>query len=192
MDFGLAKFMTETIESEAETKSLLTMPGTIMGTMPYMSPAQVHGQPLDARTDIFSFGVLLYEMVTGQLPFAAESAAGIMSAILTRDPAPLSDYISRCPQELQRIVSKCLQKDRERRYQTIRDVETDLEIAREDCVGGISLRGPSDRNSKPNTKVTVSDLPAPRTAFITSRRALVFGGIVLLVVFGLSSHWPAG
>src|SRR6185369_11400147 len=72
MDFGLAKFLTETTDNEAETKSLLTTPGTIIGTMPYMSPEQIHAQPLDARTDIFSFGVLLYEMLTGQQPFVAQ------------------------------------------------------------------------------------------------------------------------
>jgi serine/threonine protein kinase/Flp pilus assembly protein TadD len=181
MDFGLAKFLTETIDNEAETKSLLTTPGTIIGTMPYMSPEQVHGQTLDARTDIFSFGVLLYEMLTSRLPFAEQSAAGIISAILTREPAPLSDYFSTCPQELQSIVSKCLEKDRERRYQSIRDVATDLEKVRSECTGAVSRLRSTGEKREAGSKLTVRDFAGPRTSFLTRRRALAFGTIVLVI-----------
>src|SRR3989442_9271113 len=81
MDFGLARVIAGAVESEAETQSLLTTPGTIVGTMPYMSPEQVRGEVLDGRSDIFSFGVVLYEMLSGRQPFASESAAATISAI---------------------------------------------------------------------------------------------------------------
>src|SRR6266567_224835 len=128
MDFGLAKVVEESgrIDTEAETQTLLTAPDVIMGTVPYMSPEQVKGEKLDARTDIFSFGVVLYEMLCGRQPFASESAASTASAILTHEPSPVVRYAPDAPEELQRIVRKCLEKDRDRRYQTMRDVATDL------------------------------------------------------------------
>ena len=129
MDFGVAKVIqsVQSIETEAETEALLSTPGTILGTVPYMSPEQVRGEPLDARTDIFSFGVLLYEMISKRQPFTSQSAAATISAILTYEPPPLARYAPNLPEELQRIVRKCLEKDRERRYQTMRDVALDLE-----------------------------------------------------------------
>ena len=137
MDFGLAKLQpaigTEglNVAAEAPTAAFLTEPGTIIGTVPYMSPEQVHGQRLDARTDVFSFGVMFYEMLTGQKLFAAESPAGTISAILTKEPPPLTQY----PEELQRVVRKCLEKDREGRYQTMGEVALELEDVRRNSVG---------------------------------------------------------
>ncbi len=135
MDFGLAKVIqqAQAIESEADTEALLSTPGAILGTVPYMSPEQVRGEALDARSDIFSFGVVLYEMLSGRQPFASESAAATISAMLTHEPPPLARFAMNLPEELQRIVRKCLEKDRERRCQTMRDVALDLENAlRED------------------------------------------------------------
>ena len=128
LDFGLAKMAPDQalMESEAETATLLTAPGMILGTVPYMSPEQLRGEQLDPRSDIFSFGALLYEMVTGRQAFAAESQASTLSAILTRDPPPLARYASDAPDELQRIVRKCLEKDRGRRYQSARELVIDL------------------------------------------------------------------
>jgi tetratricopeptide (TPR) repeat protein/tRNA A-37 threonylcarbamoyl transferase component Bud32 len=144
MDFGLAKWTAPEgaefkVDAEASTQRPLTTPGTIIGTIPYMSPEQVHGQPLDARTDIFSFGVVLYEMLTGQQLFAAETPAGTISAILTKDPAPLRDYFPTCPDELQRVVSHCLARDREQRYQTMRDLAADLERVRRESESGRAI-----------------------------------------------------
>lgn len=127
MDFGLAKVVLETIESEAETQSLLTTPGAIVGTMPYMSPEQVRGEHVDERTDIFSFGVVLYEMLTGHQLFAAGSGVATISAILTKDPLPLNRYVAASPEKLQQVVSRCLEKDRKQRHQTMRAVADDLE-----------------------------------------------------------------
>src|SRR5712692_6956547 len=108
MDFGLAKVIKERSLklSEAETESLLTEPGAIVGTVPYMSPEQVRGEILDGRSDMFSFGGMLYEMVSHVRPFAAESAAATISAILTHDPEPLARYSRGVPAEMERIVSK--------------------------------------------------------------------------------------
>jgi len=132
LDFGLAKVVQQRsmVESEAETQSLLTEPGLIIGTVPYMSPEQVRGEVLDARTDIFSFGGVLYEMITGDRPFGAETAAETVLAILTKEPPPLLRYVNNVPEELQRIVCKCLEKDRGRRYPTTRDLAIDLENCR--------------------------------------------------------------
>jgi len=134
MDFGVAKVIREGVsgESKAETCSLLTEPGTIVGTVPYMSPEQVRGDVLDARSDIFSFGSVLYEMVSGHQPFASENAATTCSAILTREPTPLARYSKQVPPELERIVSKALRKDREERYQTAKDLLLDLKSLKQE------------------------------------------------------------
>jgi len=128
MDFGLAKSVTAEMstESEAETQSLLTEPGTILGTVPYMSPEQVRGEQLDARSDNFSFGTVMYEMVSGHHPFAAENPAGTIAAILTREPPLLARYLREMPAELERIVTKALHKNREERYQGMKDMALDL------------------------------------------------------------------
>jgi eukaryotic-like serine/threonine-protein kinase len=134
LDFGLAKVVRERslLESSADTESLLTEPGTVMGTIPYMSPEQVRGESLDTRTDIFSFGAALYEMVCGHAPFAAESPAATFSSILTRDPPPLARYSREVPAELERIVAKALRKNRDERYQTIKDLLLDLKALKQE------------------------------------------------------------
>src|SRR5437867_1918301 len=106
MDFGLAKSMltTDGIDTEAATQTLLTTPGAVVGTVPYMSPEQVKGEKVDARTDIFSFAIVLYEMLSGRQPFANDSAAATASAILTHEPLPLARYCVDVPDELQRIA----------------------------------------------------------------------------------------
>ncbi len=126
MDFGLAKVVADAVESEAETQSLLTTPGAVVGTVPYMSPEQLRGEHIDGRSDIFSFGVVLYEMLTGQQPFASKSAAATASAVLTGEPQPVARYCTEAPEELQHIVNKALSKDREERYQTAKDLLVDL------------------------------------------------------------------
>src|SRR5438132_1522725 len=132
LDFGLAKVVRERslAESKAETESLLTEAGIILGTVPYMSPEQVRGEVLDARSDIFSLGAVLYELVTGTQPFAAANAASTISTILTREPPPLARYSREVPAELERIVGKALRKDREQRYQTAKDLLIDLKSLR--------------------------------------------------------------
>jgi len=128
LDFGLAKLIATTPDSDssANTLALLSNPGTLIGTMPYMSPEQVRGEDVDYRSDIFSLGTVLYEMLTANQPFADRSPAVTLSAILTKDPPLLSHYIQNPPVELERIVRKCLEKSREERYQSARDLAIDL------------------------------------------------------------------
>jgi Tol biopolymer transport system component len=123
LDFGLAKSMEPANDSQ-DTVRRLTATGLVAGTVPYMSPEQLRGEPVDARSDIFSFGTLLYEMATRAHPFAGGNSADTTSAILTRDPVA-ADFPA--PPELRRIVRKCLEKDRDRRYQSTRDLVVDLD-----------------------------------------------------------------
>src|SRR5262245_18634286 len=130
LDFGLAKVARERVvaSEDSDTSSLMSTPGTILGTVRYMSPEQVRGERLDVRSDIFSFGMTLYEMLSGRRPFEAKSTAEIISAILTREAPPLEQ--SSAPEKLGRIVQRCLEKDPARRYQIMREVVIDLENAR--------------------------------------------------------------
>ena len=138
LDFGLAK-LTESsserqrTESEAPTRGMVkTEPGVFIGTVAYMSPEQTRGLDVDARTDIWSLGVVLYEMLTGRLPFAGETRSDLIVSILEREPEPL-DWISPpVPAELQRIISKALRKDPEERYQGIKDLRLDLKSLKQE------------------------------------------------------------
>ncbi|MGI8812236.1 MAG: protein kinase domain-containing protein [Pyrinomonadaceae bacterium] len=136
LDFGLAKLTESTgADAEGETKTLVnTNPGVVMGTMAYMSPEQARGKNIDARSDIFSFGIVLYEMLTGSVPFTGESMADVISAILNSDPQPLANSAPHLPKELQRIVNKTLKKKRDQRYQTTRDLLTDLKDLRDEML----------------------------------------------------------
>jgi serine/threonine protein kinase/lipoprotein NlpI len=117
MDFGLAK-----LKGTPE----LTRTGTTVGTMHYMSPEQAQGMQVDQRSDIFSFGVVLYEMITGQLPFKGEHEAAVLYSLLNEDPEPLSRYKTNVPDELQRTVTKAMEKNRDLRFQHVDDVRADL------------------------------------------------------------------
>ena len=133
LDFGLAKITRpedEVAGSDVST-SIQTVPGRIMGTLQYMSPEQVLGKELDARTDLFSLGGVLYEMTTGRLPFSGSQASEVMDRILHAQPEAMARFNYDVPAELERIIRKCLEKDRERRYQSAREVLTDLSRLKE-------------------------------------------------------------
>src|SRR6266478_5370579 len=128
LDFGLAKQMraSDSVDFEAPTATLLSTPGHVIGTVPYMSPEQLQGEPLDARSDIFSFGVIFYEMLAGKHPFQDKSAAVTLSRIMLSDPIPTERFHAQVSPELQALLSKMLCKDKAERYQSAQDLLTDL------------------------------------------------------------------
>ena len=130
LDFGLAKLVeTQTPSTNSGARTIAkadTDPGTVMGTAAYMSPEQARGQIVDARTDIFSLGVVLYEMITGRAPFEGETASHVIVSILEKEPTPLTSSSPDAPSELERIVTKALAKEKDERYQTVKDLQIDL------------------------------------------------------------------
>ncbi|HKG47377.1 MAG TPA: protein kinase [Pyrinomonadaceae bacterium] len=139
LDFGLAKLTdrdASTADSEAVTIPITeTNPGAVMGTSGYMSPEQALGESIDVRTDIFSLGVVLYEMIAGQPPFQGKTDSHTRVSIIDHDHVPLVHHVSNVPRQLERIVSKALAKDRHKRYQTITDLKLDLEQLRDELHG---------------------------------------------------------
>ena len=146
LDFGLAKMeRTGPLPGVGSAPSLtdtllpgeeLTSPGSAVGTVSYMSPEQARGQLVDARTDLFSFGTVLYQMATGVLPFQGDTSAVVFDAILNRDPAPISKVNSAIPMEFGRMVSKAMEKDRNLRCQTATELKTDLIRLKRDLDSG--------------------------------------------------------
>jgi eukaryotic-like serine/threonine-protein kinase len=136
LDFGLAKpteRQVSLVDTEAQTQMLVnTSPGMVMGTVSYMSPEQARGYQLDARTDIWSLGCVLYEMVAGRVPFAGETTSDVIVAVLDREPPLLPGGPHETPLELQRILRKALRKDKEERYQTIKDLLVDLRALKQE------------------------------------------------------------
>jgi hypothetical protein len=142
LDFGLAK-LAETASSEFGETATVRAPegqrteeGTIVGTTAYMSPEQAEGKKVDARSDIFSFGSVLYEMVTGRRAFHGDSKLSTLSAILKDDPKPVTSITPDVPRDLEKIISRCLRKDPERRFQTMADLRVALEELREESESG--------------------------------------------------------
>jgi serine/threonine protein kinase/Tfp pilus assembly protein PilF len=176
MDFGLAKL---------RGVSKLTKTGSTIGTVAYMSPEQVEGLETDHRTDIFSFGVVLYEMLSGQLPFRAEHETAMMYEIINVEPKPVSEVRQSVDAELNRIVSKCLEKDRTVRYQSMRDVAVDLQRYKRDSTGSRI-----DRSSVVHETISpVASRPKAKSRLVLI--ASLAGGMSLLCAgawYFLTSH----
>jgi len=151
LDFGLAKVsVTHHPEQETLAESqtpMQTKPGTAMGTVAYMSPEQARAEDLDSRTDLFSFGAVLYEIATGTQPFRGKSEAAIYDAILNRDPVSPAELNRKLPAKLEEIIHKALEKDRQLRYQHAADVRTDLQRLKRDTDSSVSRATPSKVSS---------------------------------------------
>ena len=146
LDFGLAKVILKAESAATSAPTLdfeehLTSPGAMLGTIAYMSPEQVRAKELDARTDLFSFGAVLYEMATGALPFRGESEGMVFDAILNRAPVPLVRLNPDIPPKLEEIIHKCLEKDRSLRYQHASDIRTDIQRLKRDTESHQSVAG---------------------------------------------------
>src|SRR5215217_7274845 len=167
LDFGLAK-LAEPKAVDGAGPTLLqveTEPGLVMGTVSYMSPEQARGLDVDTRTDIWSLGVMIYEMAAGRQPFEAETASDVMSLILQKEPPPLTLFLPEVPGELKRIVRKALRKDKEERYQTIKDLLIDLRNLRKE----LELEAELECSSPPATsRMPGSGQSAAATAQTTS------------------------
>lgn len=174
LDFGLAKLtQAEDASGEDDTtldaQARLSRPGTVAGTPAYMSPEQASGRPVDARSDIFSFGALLYEMVTGRRPFGGGSTAEMLAALLKAPPQPPSEVVADLPKELERIILRCLRKEPERRFQHMTDLKVELQEVKEE----------SD-----------SAAVAPARAQAGRRRAAwAVGGLAALLIASATAAW---
>ncbi len=154
LDFGLAKLVEQKVigSEESTVKQNQTAKGLILGTVNYMSPEQAKGKKVDERTDLFSFGVVIYEMIAGRTPFAGESVSETISNLINIEPHPLSRFAANVPDELQRIVSKMLRKDKNGRYQTIKGLLADLKDLRENLVFDERLEKSHTRGAENETK----------------------------------------
>ena len=174
LDFGLAKVNTPrsatgnepTLATQEVDPDHRTSPGTVVGTVAYMSPEQVRGKELDARTDLFSFGAVLYEMMTGTMPFRGHTSGVVLEAILNKSPASAVRLNPDTPAKLEEIISKALEKDRNLRYQHAADIRIDLQRLKRET-----------ESSKTGV--------IPEASFRWSRRTMLFGAIALVFVIAM-------
>ncbi len=166
LDFGLAT-RTAMTGGETSTFTALDGPGVVAGTVGYMSPEQTEARPVDAQSDVFAFGVLLYELATGRRPFDRDSAAATLAAILRDPPLPLGEARPDAPAQLVRIVDRCLRKDPDRRFQSMADLRAALEDVRDDM-----MRGPAGIGSSPSRPTAPAARRWTRAAIAAALAAL--------------------
>jgi serine/threonine protein kinase len=186
LDFGLAMLGVEATSSpEAPTvmrPAVLTSPGSPVGTMAYMSPEQARGEPLDQRTDIFSLGAVLYEMATGKMGFRGKTSAMVFKAILDETPPAPSRLNPALPEQLDEIVGKALEKDRDLRYQSAADLRTDLRRLKSDSESGAATR----TGTEPRAGISF------QKTGLKWRRTLLFAGMLAALIVALALRWYGG
>ena len=195
LDFGLAKLSEgQQVRRDAESgaaAAVKTESGVVMGTAHYMSPEQARAQAVDARTDIFSLGVVIYETVTGHVPFEGETPSHVIVAILEKEPPPLVHYLPAVPAELQRIISKALCKNRDERYQTINDLMVDLKSFRKATEDGASIETalePASRAWEQAGRVT-SSADSLISGIKRHQKALALTVAMLVTVLAASAYF---
>ncbi|HEX6285375.1 MAG TPA: protein kinase, partial [Pyrinomonadaceae bacterium] len=219
LDFGLAK-LTDRDDSSSDPEAVTipiseTTPGLVMGTSGYMSPEQAEGDTIDARSDIFSLGVVLYEMIAGEPPFKGRTESHTRVSIIDHDPVPLTQHVPDAPRQLERIMAKALAKDRLKRYQTVTDLKLDLEQLRDELhiesSTGLGVRRDSDYPTETRTihstpthtrsqvatvtdspTLASTDAPAPVPARPKWMQYAVLGGVLLSAIIALVVYfsWP--
>jgi serine/threonine protein kinase/sugar lactone lactonase YvrE len=193
LDFGLAKLThaagmapeTIGVTQDGLRTASLTSPGSTVGTIAYMSPEQARGEVLDARTDLFSLGTVIYQMATGRQPFPGNTSALIFNAILERDPVPAAQLNPELPPRLQELIDKLLEKDRDLRYQSAADLRGDLKRLKRDTESGRKIAQPVSNPSVPvaTPPISSSRQPSSGSAVVAAARAHKLGtGVATLIV----------
>lgn len=178
LDFGLAKLVEQKNKTflgleNSTVQQSPTAKGVILGTINYMSPEQARGKDMDARTDIWSLGIVLYEMLTGRTPFAGETTSDTISAVLNKNPAPIAATVPDIPKEMERIVGKTLRKEREERYQHIKDLLVDLKDLKQELEFSAKL----ERSNAPSTNDKTAVMTAVQMGQTTSSAEYIVGEI---------------
>ncbi len=188
LDFGLAKMPADEPRATdmPDPGAVLTREGMVMGSFPYMSPEQAKGGPIDHRTDLFSLGIVLYEMVTGERPFRGESTAELLSSILLHQPPPVTMAVPDCPPQLTRVIDRCLEKDPELRVQTAGEVSERLrELQEEISLERALARREASGSRPPSSAASRSQPPDPVPASLLDTRK----GLALLLAVVFAVNW---